>query len=233
VQERVATVRDARFDAVAHRRHPLTGITEFPDLAETPPPHVLAPHVLAPHVLAPQVLARQVSTLETSDEPSVAGAALCAPLRPVRYADAFESQRGRADAITERTGRRPEVFLVTLGPPAVHTTRATFAKNLFESGGIRALVGTGVDDAEAAADSFRASGARLACICSSDRRYADLAVAVAAAVAAAGPRRLYLAGRPAGLADELRAAGVDQLLSAGGDVLAVITDALDALEESA
>ena len=83
----------------------------------------------------------------------------------------------------------------------------------------------------AAADAFRASGAELACICSSDKLYADLAVAVARAVEATGPRRLYLAGRPAGLADELAAAGVDVQLSAGGDVLAVITDALDALEE--
>ncbi len=94
-----------------------------------------------------------------------------------------------------------------------------------------AVAGPGVDDPDAAAEAFRASGAELACICSSDKLYSDLAVAVARAVEATGPRRLYLAGRPAGLADELAAAGVDAQLSAGGDVLAVITDALDALEE--
>ena len=122
------------------------------------------------------------------------------------------------------------MFLVTLGPPAAHTARATFAKNLFESGGIRAVVGGELGDAEDAAAAFRASGAPLACICSSDKLYADLAVDVARAVAAEQPRRLYLAGRPPGLADDLRAAGVDEQLVAGGDVLAVVTRALDAIE---
>ncbi|MGI9051885.1 MAG: methylmalonyl-CoA mutase family protein [Ilumatobacteraceae bacterium] len=212
VQERLAKVRDARFDAVADRRHPLTGITEFPDVAETSPPEILALEI-------------------PSAEPSTAGAPRFPPLRPIRYADAFEAQRRRADAITERTGRRPEVYLVTLGPPAVHSARAMFAKNLFESGGIVAVAGSGAQDATAAADGFASSGAQLACICSSDKTYADLAVDVAHAVKVAGPRRLYLAARPSGLAVELAAAGVDRLLHAGGDVLAVISDALDALEE--
>ncbi len=112
VQERVAKVRDARADAVAHRRHPLTGVTEFPDVSEVPPPEIR--EVVPPTDEAPQF----------------------EPLLATRYADAFERQRGRADRLTERTGRRPEVHLVNLGSPAVHTARATFAKNLFESGGI-------------------------------------------------------------------------------------------------
>jgi len=204
VQEHVARVRDARADAVAHRRHPLTGVTEFPNIDEEPPPAV------------------------PPDE-KVDGAALD-PLRATRYAEPFEQQRGRADRIAERTGRRPEVCLVALGPPAVHTARTSFAKNLFEAGGIRALTTDGASDATAAAAAFRASVAPLACICSSDRFYADVAVDAAAAVAAAGPRRLYLAGRPEGLADSLHAAGVDELITAGGDALSTITAALDALE---
>ncbi|CAN5828766.1 MAG: methylmalonyl-CoA mutase family protein [Ilumatobacteraceae bacterium] len=208
VQERVAEVRDARQDAVAHRRHPLTGVTDFPDVTEVPPPEVPEP------------------------APRTNGArAQFEPLRATRYADAFEAQRARADRIAARSGRRPEVFLVALGPPAAHTARATFAKNLFESGGMIAVAGPGVDAAAAAAEQFRASGASLACICSNDLTYAELAVVVARAVAAEqGCRRVYLAGRPAGLDDELRAAGVDAQLQAGGDALAVITDALDALE---
>ncbi len=206
VQERLARTRDARQDAIAHRRHPLTGVTEFPDVAETPPPALEVPSDLA--------------------DPAFE------PLRPARYAEPFEHQRGRADRITAQTGHRPEVFLVTLGPPAAHTARATFAKNLFESGGIRAVDGGELGDAKDAAAAFRASGAPLACICSSDKLYADLAVDVARAVAAEQPRRLYLAGRPPGLADDLRAAGVDEQLVAGGDVLAVVTGALDAIEPS-
>ena len=139
VQEHVARVRDARADAVAHRRHPLTGVTEFPNIDEEPPPAV------------------------PPDE-KVDGAALD-PLRATRYAEPFEQQRGRADRIAERTGRRPEVCLVALGPPAVHTARASFAKNLFEAGGIRALTTDGASDAAAAAAAFprqrRSAGVHL------------------------------------------------------------------------
>ena len=88
-------------------------------------------------------------------------------------------------------------------PPAVHTTRASFAKNLFEAGGIRAPSTAGAADATEAAAAFRASGAALACICSSDRVYADLAVDVATAVAAAVRDGCTWPGRPEGLADDL------------------------------
>ena len=99
VQEGVARVRDARADAIAHRRHPLTGVSEFPNIDEVPPP-----------ALPPE-------------EAKVDGAVFD-PLRPIRYAEPFEQQRGRADRIAERTGRRPEVCLVALGAPALHTPRA-------------------------------------------------------------------------------------------------------------
>jgi methylmalonyl-CoA mutase len=236
VQDRVARVRDARLDAVARRRHPLTGVTEFPDVTEPAPPAPTG-RASASEPDGDGVWGRSPHDVAEAPPPEVAeavpaggGAQQFEPLRAQRYADGFEEQRARADRLAARDGRRPEVFLVDLGPPAVHTARATFAKNLFESGGIVAVAGPGVEEATAAAESFLASGAALACICSSDKLYADLAVDVARVVAAAGPRRLYLAGRPAGLTDELHAAGVDTLLYAGGDVLAVITDALDALE---
>jgi methylmalonyl-CoA mutase len=151
-------------------------------------------------------------------------------LVPRRHADPIEAQRARADRIEAATGQRPEVFLVTLGLPAVHTTRATFARNLFEVGGIRAVVGSGYDSVDTAVQAFTASGARLACICSDDATYAELAVDVDSALAALAPARLYLAGRPKGLEDGLRSAGVDELLVAGGDVLSTLTRALDLLE---
>ena len=58
----------------------------------------------------------------------------------------------------------------------------------------------------------------------------DLTARARTALAAAGPARLYLAGRPAGLDEALAAAGVDEQLAAGGDVLDVLTRALDLLE---
>ena len=78
------------------------------------------------------------------------------------------------------TASYPKVFLVNLGPVAAHTARATYAKNFFEVGGIEAVTserGAGVGFAIAGGRRWRtstASGAALACICSSDAEYAEL-----------------------------------------------------------
>ena len=57
------------------------------------------------------------------------------------------------------------------------TPRATFARNFFEAGGIAALSTDGFANGEAMMESFKASGAGLACLCSSDEVYAKQAVA--------------------------------------------------------
>jgi len=51
----------------------------------------------------------------------------------------FEALRDRSDAYLERTGSRPQVLLLPLGPLAEHNIRTTFPANLFASGGIEAV----------------------------------------------------------------------------------------------
>jgi methylmalonyl-CoA mutase len=202
VQRRIAETWDDRSRNLAHRRDALTGVSEFPDIDEDPP--------------APE-----------PDEPDTADGPFPA-LPRVRYAAAFERQRARADRITSAPAARPTVFLAALGPASVHTTRVSFAKNLFEAGGIATLAGSGAIDDVAA--EYAASGATLACICSDDATYAAHAAAAARALHDAGAERLYLASKPADNRAALEAAGVDEFVFAGCDALAVITGALDTLE---
>ena len=51
------------------------------------------------------------------------------------------------------------------------TARATFAKNFYEAGGIEALGNDGFKDQAEMIAAFKASGAKLACLCSSDKVY--------------------------------------------------------------
>ena len=60
----------------------------------------------------------------------------------IRLAEPFEVLRDASDKILAKSGARPKVFLATLGTPADFTPRASFAKNVFESGGIEALEAT-------------------------------------------------------------------------------------------
>jgi methylmalonyl-CoA mutase len=82
-----------------------------------------------------------------------------------------------------------------------------------------------VKDLAALAAAFRASGAALACLCSSDKVYAGQATAAAKALQAAGAKHIYLAGRPGEQETALRAAGVNDFIFAGGDALAALQEA--------
>ena len=149
-------------------------------------------------------------------------------LAPVRLAEPYEALRDASDRRLADTGVRPRIFLACLGAQADFTPRATFAKNFFEAGGIEAVSGEG--DAAALAAAFTASGAALACLCGSDRAYEnDAAPAAAAALKAAGARRIYLAGRPGARETALRGAGVQSFIDAASDALAVLEAARDVI----
>ncbi|MFE0152685.1 methylmalonyl-CoA mutase family protein [Nonomuraea sp. NPDC059007] len=182
VAGRIAEVRARREADIAHRRLPITGVSEFPNLEEKPLPGG-------------------------------------APSRSGRYSEPFEELRDLADAQPER----PTVFLATIGPVAAHTARAAFAANLFQAGGLATeSAGPGVD-AERIATAFAVSGARVACLCSSDKLYPEHAEAVAAALKRAGARRVWLAGKG-------EYEHVDGRVFAGCDALAVLRTTFDDLE---
>jgi len=140
----------------------------------------------------------------------------------MRIAAPFERFRDASDAALAREGVRPRVFLVAIGAPAAHTRRVGFARELFEAGGIEALVDVGAADARDAAARFAASGAAAACLCGSDDAYGECAESFAAALKKAGARHVVLAGRAGASEAALRAAGVDDFIVAGGDALAAI-----------
>ncbi|MFB7619914.1 methylmalonyl-CoA mutase family protein [Kitasatospora sp. NPDC056181] len=144
----------------------------------------------------------------------------------VRRAEAYEALRDRSDAVLEATGARPRLFLASIGTAAAHTARTTFAANLFQAGGI-ATTAVESTDPVAFAEAFAASGARVACLCSSDQLYGEHAGAVTAALKAAGARRVLLAGRPGEQREAYEAAGVDEFVFAGGDAVATLTGLLD------
>ncbi|SEP77411.1 heterodimeric methylmalonyl-CoA mutase small subunit [Streptomyces sp. yr375] len=104
-QELAETWR-ARSAKLAKRREPVTGVSEFPFLAERP--------------------------VERRPAPATPSGGL----PRVRRDEAFEALRARSDAHLAATGARPRVFLATIGPAAAHTARATFASNLFQAGGL-------------------------------------------------------------------------------------------------
>jgi methylmalonyl-CoA mutase len=87
-----------------------------------------------------------------------------------------------------------------------------------------------VKDFAPLATAFKASGAALVCLCSSDKTYAGHATAAAKALQAAGARHIYLAGRAGEQEAALRAAGVNDFIFAGGDALAMLQESYRLME---
>jgi len=137
-------------------------------------------------------------------------------LAPMRLAAPFEALRDKSDEKLKATGARPKIFLANLGTAVDFTARATFAKSFFETGGIEAIDTQGFADPAALTAAFKTSGAAIVCLCSSDKAYAEHAVAAAKALQAAGAKHIYLAGRPGERKAALRAAGVGDFIFAGG-----------------
>ncbi|MBP2704059.1 methylmalonyl-CoA mutase small subunit [Microbispora sp. RL4-1S] len=203
IPERLAGARDRRAGDVAHRRFPITGVSEFPDLAERSPSRRPGAGLAG-------------GALTGGTAGGAAGGTAGLPV--TRYAAEFERLRSLADAQPER----PAVFLATIGPLAAHTARETFAANLFAAGGIATVASGPLTDPAQIAAAFRESGAAVACLCSGDRLYGEHAAAVAAALREAGARRIWLAGKG-------DYEGVDGTVHTGCDALAVLRTTLSDL----
>lgn len=117
LRERLETAWKKRSDAIAKRKEPITGVSEFANLDEKMLPR--------PDDHDPE---------SGNEERESAGHDALATHRD---AEAFEALRDRADRLAA-TGHAPSVALITLGPPAEHRARLGFASGFFAAGGIRA-----------------------------------------------------------------------------------------------
>jgi methylmalonyl-CoA mutase len=203
IQSKVAAVRSQREGAAARRKDAITGTSDFPDLAEASVSVLDVPPLLPPPSAWP-----------------------FEPLPCIRLAEPFEHLCELSDRMLARTGARPIIYLANLGTPADFTARATFAKNFFAAGGIETADYDGFATRDEMIGAFKASGAKLACLCSSDEVYAREAAAAAQALRHAGAS-VWLAGRPAALERELTQAGVCGFIFVGCDALAALRRAYD------
>ncbi|HEX3710414.1 MAG TPA: methylmalonyl-CoA mutase subunit beta [Pseudolabrys sp.] len=208
LQKKIAATRSAREANVARRKDALTGTSDYPNLAELPVTVLDVPRPGAP---------------------ALPGTAKFEAFPSIRLAEPFETLRNASDRMRAKTGIRPKVFLANLGKPADFTARATFAKNFYEAGGIEAVNNDGFPDQAAMIEAFKYSGAKLACLCSSDKVYEAEAADAAKALTAAGAT-VHLAGRPGDNEEKWRQAGVKSFIFTGCDVLATLRAAHDILD---
>ena len=206
LQSDIETAAHSREKNIRTRKQPITGVSEFPNIDESPLP--IMPTDDTGNLVSNPDHVEQIKPL---------------PLRGL--ATAYELLRAKSDAFAGQVGTQPSIFLANMGTPADFTARATFAKNFFEAGGIRGLPGAGTLEANELAADFRTSGAKIAVICGSDTFYSEHALIFIQTLKDAGCQRIYLAGRPENI-DVLHEAGLDEIIFMGCDVIDVLEGAL-------
>ena len=197
VQDLIARSADARAKQIATGKLEVTGVSAFPILGDDGVHTEPWPRASSNAASKPAIEVK--------------------PLGAHRLGEAYEALRDAADAKGGYT-----VFLASLGEIAEHNVRTTWVKNYLAAGGIATLISDGYASADEAASAFKTSGARAACICSSDAVNAVHAEPTAKALKSAGAKLVLMAGRPGDRENALQFAGVDQFLFAGADAVAVL-----------
>ncbi|MCH5231040.1 MAG: methylmalonyl-CoA mutase small subunit [Muribaculaceae bacterium] len=129
-----------------------------------------------------------------------------------RAASQFEQLR----LDTERSGKRPKVFMLTIGNLAMRLARAQFSANFFGCAGYEIIDNIGFDSVKQGVDAAVEKGADVVVLCSSDDEYAELAPEAFKELN--GRAMFVVAGAPACM-EELKAQGIEEFIHVRVNVL--------------
>ena len=193
VQQAITATAEARLKAISSRKEILVGTNQYPNFTETAADKV----TLEPHTCKCGCANEhgQIATLPH-----------------VRGAEQFEALR----FATERSGKRPKVFMLTIGNLAMRLARAQFSSNFFACAGYEIIDNLGFDTVAEGVLAAEKAGADVLVLCSSDDEYATFAPE--AYRLAKGKFLFVVAGAPACM-DDLKAQGIEHFIHVRVNVL--------------
>ena len=200
VQKTIREASEKRHTDVARRKEILLGTNQYPNINET-----------AAQKLACDAGANACGCGHAEEKSCEGG------LPNARAASDFEALR----LATERSGKRPRVFMLTIGNLAMRLARAQFSTFFFGCAGYEIIDNIGFDTVQAGIDAAIEKKADVVVLCSSDDEYATFAPEAFKALA--GRAEFVVAGAPACM-DELKAAGINDFIHVRVNVLDTLRD---------
>lgn len=128
------------------------------------------------------------------------------PIKPFRIAAMFEELRLE----TERSGKRPSVFLFKYGNPTWATARATFSSNFFACAGYEILDEPAFQNLEEGISALKKADPDILVLCSADESYTTIASALSKTTE--NDPLLVVAGNPKEYEEELQNLGVENFI---------------------
>ena len=182
LQAEVEATRRVREQRIARGQDLLVGVSAFPSLEEKLPPEV-------PFDAAPAIEAARAAL---AARPGLKLVQPFTALRQVRWAEPFERLRARAAAARAAAGQNPRCPVFELGRASELYEMRTRVENMLAAGGI-AAERRAVSEPDEAAAFLRASGRRVAILCTGPS-VASRVEEVVARLRSAGAERLWLVG---------------------------------------
>jgi methylmalonyl-CoA mutase len=137
-----------------------------------------------------------------------------------RSARAFEEVRLATENHFNKGGKKPSVFLLTIGNQGMRKVRATFSSNFFGCAGYEIIDNLGFKNVEEGVKSALDSTAGIVVICSSDEEYAAFVPGICSGIKAENEGvQIFVAGYPKELINTLKSAGVDDFIHLRTNVL--------------
>ena len=194
VQEAINASNKARHDSVSKRKEILLGTNQYPNFNEK-----------AGEKAPVEAKCCCGGNHDSCEKPF-------ATLNFDRAASQFEALRLQ----TEKSGKRPKAFMLTIGNLAMRQARAQFSCNFLACAGYEVIDNLGFPTVEAGVEAAMKAGADIVVICSSDDEYAEYAIP---AFKALDGRAIFIvAGAPACM-EELKAAGIENFIHVRVNVL--------------
>ena len=129
-----------------------------------------------------------------------------------RGASDFEALR----LATEKSGKTPKVFMLTIGNLAMRLARSQFSSNFFACAGYEVIDNLGFGTVEEGVKAAREKNVDIIVLCSSDEEYETLAPEAYTLIG--GKELFVVAGAPA-CTDDLKAAGIEYFINVKSNVL--------------
>ena len=199
VQDNINASADARFKAVANRREVLLGTNQFPSFGEN-------------------VSTKLEENYSSLDECGC-GSKKDTPLKrlnSVRLAQPYEEVR----LATERSGKIPKAFMLTIGNLAMRLARSQFSGNFLACAGYEIIDNLGFETIEEGVKAAREKNADIIVLCSSDDEYETLAPEAYKFIK--GKEVFVVAGAPK-CADDLKSQGIEYFINTKSNVLDMLT----------
>lgn len=191
IQDDINATNAKRHDNAAKRKEFILGTNQFPNFTELSDGKEPFCHVCG---------------CGSKDEPAYKS------IEATRLAADFETLRLQ----TEKSGKTPKAFMLTIGNLAMRQARAQFSCNFLACAGYQVIDNLGFKTVEEGVDTALAAGADIVVLCSSDDEYAEYAVPAYKYLD--GRAMFIVAGAPACM-DDLKAAGIENFIHVKCNVL--------------